>query len=162
MFKQMNVAMKLLGDCVSYSAVRQKFQFCLLGYFGGQRPNSLNICVGHSVWDEHRVHAREIETPDIRRLVSVLARLWRWRLNLFAKGLAIKRKRFQGEMVLRPFNLVRMEMGGVRNYLKAGCGFKVVFLGFWGVGPVFFFAAAGKTMPEISSATSAKRRVAFT
>ena len=32
MFKEVNVAVELFGDCVGSVTVREKFQFCLLGY----------------------------------------------------------------------------------------------------------------------------------
>ena len=67
LFKEMNVAVKFLGNGVSRITVGQKLQLCLRSYVARQPSNALQVCFSNSVWNEHRLHAAEIESVDVRR-----------------------------------------------------------------------------------------------
>ena len=67
LFKEMNVAVKFLGNGVSRITVGQKLQLCLRRYAARQLSNALQVCFSNGVWNEHRLHAAEIESVDVRR-----------------------------------------------------------------------------------------------
>ena len=72
LFKEMNVAVKFLGNGVSRITVGQKLQLCLRRYAARQLSNALQVCFSNGVWNEHRLHAAEIESVDVRREICVL------------------------------------------------------------------------------------------
>src|SRR5256885_14144426 len=67
LFKEMSVAVKFFRNGVSGIAIRQKLQLCLRTYVARQLSNALQVRFGNGVWNEHGLHAAEIETVDVRR-----------------------------------------------------------------------------------------------
>ena len=98
--------------------VMQKFHFCLLSYVARRLSNTLKIRFGDCVENEHRLHAAEIQSGNIRRDI----RVWpggSWQvLRLFRSRFAVKRKRLPGKIVVATVDLAWAKVCAIEKNLE--------------------------------------------
>src|SRR4030095_7630906 len=118
LFKEVDVAVKLFRNCVANITVRQKFHFCLLSHVVRQLSNTLKIRFGDCVGNEHRLHAAEIESGNIRRNIRVWPGV-SWRvLRLFPSRFAVKRERLPGKIVVETVDLAWAKVCAIEENLE--------------------------------------------
>ena len=122
MLEQMNVAVEFFSDGIGRIAIRKKFQFGLRGNAARQCTDARQISICHSIGDEYRTYAVEIESSNVRGNIGFTLAVNRRDLGLLAARLAIERKRFPGELVVSSVNFPGAEVGSIEKDLQpSGC-----------------------------------------